>query len=55
MLLTTKMPMPGGNEKIIINIQELLLRLKTLSNEQNIEIIHLAIQSMIEEIKETKR
>jgi hypothetical protein len=52
MPLTTKIPMNSGNEKTIINIQELLLRLKSLENENNLEVVHLAIQSMIEEIRE---
>jgi hypothetical protein len=39
-----------GSKKI--NIKDFKLRLKSLLKEYNIEIIHLAIESLLEELEE---
>lgn len=41
-------------KKINIDADELVLRLKTLADECNMEIVRLAIQSMLDEIEEAK-
>ena len=42
----------GKNKKNIIgiNAEELILRLRSLTNECNIEMIQLAIESMVDEV-----
>ena len=43
---------PAGKSKVEIDVDELTLRLKSLTNGCNIEIIQLAILSMLDEITE---
>ena len=43
---------PTGRERVEIDVKELRLRLKTLARQGNIEIVQLAIQSMLEEIED---
>jgi len=42
----------GGKKKAGINIKELELRLKSIKDAHNIEVIKLAIESMLDEIEE---
>lgn len=42
----------NGKEKVEVNLKELKLRLQSLANECNIEIVQLAISSMLDEIKD---
>jgi hypothetical protein len=48
-LVTTKVS-SLGNTKVEVNINELTLRLKSLKNVHDLEIIQLTILSMLEEI-----
>jgi hypothetical protein len=41
---------PKGKTKVEIDVDELILRLKSLVNVGNIEIVQLALQSMLDEI-----
>lgn len=43
---------PTGRGRVEIDVKELRLRLKTLARQGNIEIVQLAIQSMLEEIED---
>lgn len=42
----------NGRTRLEIDIKELRLRLQTLAKQGNIEIVQLALQSMIEELEE---
>jgi len=48
-LLVTKTS-PKGKQKIEVDVEELTLRLRSLANGCNIEVIQLALQSMLDEI-----
>ena len=41
-----------GDSRVEINVQELTIRLKSLESGCNLEIVRLAIASMLEEIKD---
>jgi hypothetical protein len=41
-----------GDPKVEVNVRELTLRLQSLEDGCNLEIVRLAIASMLEEIKE---
>lgn len=43
---------PDGGEKIEVDVKELTLRLQSLTDGCNIEIIQLAISSMLDEIED---
>lgn len=43
---------PTGDPKVEVNVRELALRLQSLEDGCNLEIVRLAISSMLEEIKE---
>ena len=45
-------PSNSGKTKLEIDVRELRLRLQTLSKQGNIEIVHLALQSMLDELEE---
>jgi hypothetical protein len=45
----------NGKEKIEVDIKELILRLKSISNGCDVEIIRLAISSMLDEIYDATR
>jgi hypothetical protein len=45
-------PSNSGKFKLEIDVRELRLRLQTLSKQGNIEIVHLALQSMLDELEE---
>lgn len=45
----------NGKEKIEVDIKELILRLKSISSGCDIEIIRLAISSMLDEIYDATR
>ena len=51
-LMVTKTS-PTGKSSVEVDINELILRLKTLEKGCNIEIVQLAISSMLEEIEDT--
>lgn len=42
--------MPAGNKVVEIDVDELILRLKSISSECSIEVMQLAILSMLDEI-----
>lgn len=44
--------LPSGQKLNEIDVQQLILRLQSIANQGNIEVIQLAIQSMLEELKE---
>ena len=52
-LVSTKIS--DGKDKIEVNVKELTSRLKSLANGCNIEIIQLAISSMLDEIEDAAR
>lgn len=41
-----------SQDKVEIDIKKLIAILKTLKKENNIEIIHLSIQSMLDELED---
>lgn len=50
-LVTTRIS-PTGDSRVEVNVQELALRLQSLEDGCNLEIVRLAISSMLEEIKD---
>ena len=46
--------LPSGNKINEINLRQLTLRLQSIADQGNIEVIHLAIQSMLEELNEER-
>ena len=44
--------LPSGQKLDEIDVRQLTLRLQSIVDQGNIEIIHLAIQSMLEELDE---
>lgn len=50
-LVKTKMT-SEGKEKVVVDVRELTLRLQSLANGCNMEIIQLAITSMLDEIED---
>lgn len=50
LVVTTKMS--DGKEKVEVDVRELTLRLQSLTKGCNMEVIQLAISSMLEEINE---
>jgi len=43
---------PAGNYKVEVDVKELTLRLQSLTEGCNIEIVQLAISSMLDEIED---
>ena len=52
MMNLVKTKMSDGEKKVEVDIKELTLRLQSLTDGCNIEIIQLAISSMLDEIKD---
>ncbi|KKN34729.1 hypothetical protein LCGC14_0790730 [marine sediment metagenome] len=52
MSLFTTTNTPDGDEKVEIDVKELILRLQSLTDGCNIEVIQLAISSMLDEIED---
>ena len=52
MNLVTKTRTSDGRKKVEVDLKELVLRLQSLTEGCNIEIVQLAISSMLDEIKE---
>jgi len=48
--LVTAKTSPVGEGKVEIDVQELILRLQSISSGCNIEIVQLAISTMLEEL-----
>lgn len=42
--------LPSGKKRTEVDVKQLKLRLQTLADQNNMEIIQLAIQSMLEEL-----
>ena len=51
-LLITTTTSNDGEKKVEVDVKELALRLQSLTNGCNIEIIQLAISSMLDEIED---
>lgn len=41
-----------GRDRVEIDVKELQLRLQTLASQGNIEVVQLALQSMLDEIED---
>lgn len=44
--------LPSGKKHVEIDVKQLTLRLQTIVQQSNMEIMQLAIQSMLEELSE---
>jgi len=50
--LWTIKTLPSGKKYTEVDVRQLTLRLKTIAKQGNLEVIQLALQSMLEELDE---
>ena len=44
--------LPSGQKVVELNLEELRSRLNTLSKQENLEVVQLALQSIVDELDE---